>query len=95
MKYLMQKTLVAALLAAGCLAANAQTVRIGSQGDALSMDPHSFNETVQLSVTGNVYEPLAGRNQDLSLRPVLATKWEQTAPTVWRFTLRKGVQFHD
>ena len=95
MKNAMQKTLVAAMLAAGCMLASAQTVRIGAQGDALSMDPHSFNETVQLSVTGNVYEPLAGRNKDLSLRPVLATKWEQTSPTVWRFTLRKGVQFHD
>ena len=95
MKHMMCKTLLASVLAAAYVAAGAQTVRIGAQGDALSMDPHSFNETVQLSVTGNVYEPLAGRNKDLSLRPVLATQWEQTSPTVWRFTLRKGVQFHD
>ena len=95
MKHTMSKTLLVSMLAAAYVCAGAQTVRIGSQGDALSMDPHSFNETVQLSVTGNVYEPLAGRNKDLSLRPVLATKWEQTSPTVWRFTLRKGVQFHD
>ncbi len=27
--------------------------------------------------------------------PVLATAWKQTSPTVWRFTLRKGVKFHD
>ena len=91
----MQKTLVAAMLAAGCIAAGAQTVRIGNAGDALSMDPHSFNETVQLSVVSNMYEPLVGRNKDLSLAPVLATKWEQTSPTVWRFTLRQGVKFHD
>ena len=95
MKKTMHKTLVAAMLAAGCLAAGAQTVRIGNAGDALSMDPHSFNETVQLSVVSNIYEPLAGRNKDLSLAPVLATKWEQTSPTVWRFTLRQGVKFHD
>ena len=25
----------------------------------------------------------------------LATKWEQTNPTTWRFTLRQGVKFHD
>jgi peptide/nickel transport system substrate-binding protein len=75
--------------------AGAQTVRIGNQGDALSMDPHSLNETLQLSVTSNVYEPLAGRNRDLSLRPTLATTWKQTSPTVWRFELRRGVTFHD
>jgi len=70
-------------------------VRIANQGDALSMDPHSLNESLQLSVTGNVYEPLVGRNKDLSLTPMLATSWKQTSPTVWRFELRKGVQFHD
>jgi peptide/nickel transport system substrate-binding protein len=75
--------------------ANAQTVRIGNQGDAQSMDPHSLNESLQLSVTGNVYEPLVGRNKDLSLTPALATAWSQPAPNVWRFELRKGVQFHD
>ncbi|CAM3803193.1 ABC transporter substrate-binding protein [Paracidovorax anthurii] len=75
--------------------ANAQTIRVANQGDALSMDPHSLNETLQLSVTGNVYEPLVGRNKDLSLAPALATRWTQTAPTVWRFELRRGVLFHD
>jgi peptide/nickel transport system substrate-binding protein len=73
----------------------AQTVRIGNQGDALSMDPHSLNETTQLTVTGNVYEPLVARNRNLALTPGLATSWKQISPTVWRFELRKGVKFHD
>ncbi len=83
----------AMLLIAGLV--SAKTIRVGNQGDALSMDPHSLNETLQLSVTGNVYEPLVGRNKDLSLTPALATKWTSTSPTVWRFDLRKNVQFHD
>ena len=92
------KLLQAALLAAlgvASLGAGAQTVRIANQGDSLSMDPHSLNESLQLSVTGNVYEGLVGRNKDLSVAPALATSWKQTSPTVWRFELRKGVQFHD
>jgi peptide/nickel transport system substrate-binding protein len=76
-------------------AALAQTVRIGNQGDALSMDPHSLNETTQLSVTGNVYEPLVARDRNLQLAPGLATSWKQTSPNIWRFELRKGVKFHD
>ena len=94
-----QTPILRAALAAFALAASvgvsAETVRIANQGDALSMDPHSLNESLQLSVTGNVYEPLVGRNKDLSLAPMLATSWRQTSPTVWRFELRKGVQFHD
>lgn len=88
-------TALFAALATSGLVANAQTIRIANQGDSLSMDPHSLNESLQLSVTGNVYEPLVGRNKDLSLAPALATSWKQTSPTVWRFELRKGVQFHD
>jgi peptide/nickel transport system substrate-binding protein len=82
-------------LSAASLVASAQTIRIANQGDALSLDPHSLNESLQLSVTANVYETLVGRNKDLSLAPLLATSWKQTSPTVWRFELRKGVMFHD
>ena len=91
---LLQTALVAAI-AALSLSAGAQTIRVANQGDSLSMDPHSLNESLQLSVTGNVYEGLVARNKDLSLAPALATSWKQTSPTVWRFELRKGVQFHD
>ncbi|MEZ5644522.1 MAG: ABC transporter substrate-binding protein [Burkholderiaceae bacterium] len=93
-----KKILAGAIVTAALATAatvSAQTVRIGNQGDALSMDPHSLNESLQLSVTGNVYEPLVDRDADLKLVPGLATSWKQTSPTVWRFELRKGVTFHD
>ncbi|WP_382161608.1 ABC transporter substrate-binding protein [Hydrogenophaga sp. ANAO-22] len=93
-----RKTLAAALVTTAMLtlgAASAQTIRIGNQGDALSMDPHSLNESLQLSVTNNVYEPLVARDQNLKLVPGLATSWKQTSPSIWRFELRKGVKFHD
>jgi len=88
-------TLLAAALAAAAIPASAVTLRIGNQGDALSMDPHSLNESLQISVDENVYEPLVMRDREFKLAPALATSWKQTAPTVWRFDLRKGVQFHD
>ncbi len=77
------------------LPAHAVTLRIANQGDATSLDPHSLQESLQLTVTGNVYEPLVSRGKDFKLVPALATSWKQTAPTVWRFDLRKNVQFHD
>jgi len=58
-------TALFAALAASSVVAHAQTIRVANQGDSLSMDPHSLNESLQLSVTGNVYEPLVGRNKDL------------------------------
>ena len=86
---------VAAAAAFATAAVQAQTVRVANQGDAGSMDPHSLNESLQLDFDANFYEPLVARDKDLKLVPALATAWKQTSPTVWRFDLRKGVQFHD
>jgi peptide/nickel transport system substrate-binding protein len=87
-------TVLTAALALACSMGHAATLRVANQGDATSMDPHSLNESLQLSLTGNIYEPLVGRDKKLGLVPALATKWAATAPTVWRFELRKGVTFH-
>jgi peptide/nickel transport system substrate-binding protein len=86
---------VAAFLGATSLAASAVTLKIANQGDALSMDPHSLNESLQITVNENVYESLTTRGKTYKIEPQLATAWKQTAPTVWHFDLRKGVQFHD
>ncbi len=75
--------------------AQAVTLRVANQGDATSMDPHSLNESLQLTFTNNIYEPLVSRDKKLGLTPGLASKWSQPSPTVWRFELRRGVQFHD
>ncbi len=91
----LKTTVVAGALALAFGVASAATLRVANQGDATSMDPHSLNESLQLSVTGNLYEPLVGRDEKLALRPALATAWRQTSPTVWRFELRRGVTFHD
>ncbi|MFM2399826.1 MAG: hypothetical protein RL341_1983 [Pseudomonadota bacterium] len=87
-------TMAAALCAAAGLS-HAVTFKMANQGDALSLDPHSLNESLQLSFLSNIYEPLVNRGKDMKVVPGLATSWKQTAPTVWRFELRKGVKFHD
>lgn len=90
----MKGTLVA-LAATLSFATQAVTLRIANQGDALAMDPHSLNETLQASILSNVYEPLIARDRNFALTPALATNWQQTSPRSWRFNLRKGVKFHD
>jgi len=92
-----KRLFVAAILAAalGATSATAVTFKFADQGDVTSMDPQALNETLQLQITGNMYEPLVGRGKKLELVPLLATTWKQTSPTVWRFTLRPNVKFHD
>ncbi len=93
----MRAGMVAALLALaiGADALQARTLRLADQGDAISMDPHSLNDGLQLSLTGNVYEGLTARGPKLELVPGLARAWRRTGPTTWRFELRSGVRFHD
>lgn len=94
----MKKGLLAALcLTAAGYAANAQseTLRWAFQGDVGTMDPHGLFETMTLGFQGNIYEGLVGRDSDMGMVPLLAEKWENIEPTVWRFHLRKGVKFHN
>ncbi len=75
--------------------AGAANFRWANDGDVNAMDPATRQETVQLSFLSNIYEPLVRRNRTLGLEPGLATSWEQTSPTVWRFHLRSGVKWQD
>jgi peptide/nickel transport system substrate-binding protein len=75
--------------------AGAATLRWANDGDVNAMDPATRQETVQLSFLANIYEPLVRRDRNLGLDPALATSWEQTSPTVWRFHLRPGVKWQD
>ena len=95
----MKRLIPAALLAATTLllplAAQAQTLRWASQGDAQTMDPHSQNESMTNMMNGQVYERLVTRDRLLGIKPSLATEWSQTGPLTWRFKLRPNVKFHD
>ncbi len=73
----------------------AATLRWANDGDFAAVDPMTRQETTQLSFLSNIYETLARRNRDMGLEPALATRWEQTAPTRWRFHLRGGVKWQD
>ncbi|MFL5280929.1 MAG: ABC transporter substrate-binding protein [Rhodopila sp.] len=84
---------LAAVLAAS--PAGAAVFRWANDGDVNAMDPATRQETVQLSFLSNIYEPLVRRNRNLGLEPALATSWEQTSPTVWRFHLQPGVKWQD
>lgn len=94
----MRHTLIASALAATLLlplAGHTKTLRWASQGDILTMDPHAQNEGLTIAASSYVYEPLVQYDQEFNLAPGLATAWEQITPTLWRFSLREGVSFHD
>jgi peptide/nickel transport system substrate-binding protein len=82
-----------AILTAGAVSAE-NVLRWTSQGDALTVDPHSQNEGPTMAMNGQFYEALVTRDEAMLLKPELASSWT-AAPDGWTFNLRKGVKFHD
>ena len=74
---------------------NAKTFRYATTGDILGLDPHANNEGPTNTMKGNIYGRMLHRKSDLSLEPDLATKWEKLDANTWRFSLRRGVKFHN
>ncbi|HUZ64107.1 MAG TPA: ABC transporter substrate-binding protein [Acetobacteraceae bacterium] len=82
-------------LMVGAQPAAAAVFKWANSGDAAALDPYTRDETVQLSMLQNVYEPLIGRDRNLKLQPALALSWKHVSPLVWRFHLRPGVKWQD
>ena len=86
--------LVAALLALSTTAP-AKNFRWAAQSDTSTLDPHAQNELYTNVLNNLVYEYLVSYDKNVELIPVLATSWENTSPTTWKFNLRRGVKFQD
>lgn len=87
--------LAAAAAALPAATLQAKTLRWASQGDPQTADPYSQNEGLTNMFSQAVHDTLVMRDNSLKLVPGLATSWQQVNGTTWRFTLRRGVTFHD
>lgn len=79
----------------GSAAGAENVIRWTSQGDALTLDPHAVAEGATIAMSGQIYERLVNRDATLALEPDLARSWRLVEPTIWEFSLREGVRFHD
>src|SRR5437660_10033273 len=61
----------------------------------LTLDPANHYSISSTSVLRHVYDPLLDVTNDDKFAPALAESWRALNNTTWRFTLRKGVSFHD
>lgn len=91
------KGFIVAVLTAAIVAApaNAATLRWGSRADIYSLDPDAVASTSNLAFLNHIYEGLVRYGPDFKIEPALATEWKLINNRYWRFTLRKGVKFHN
>lgn len=94
------KTILGAVLAVTCLAASA-VAQEGSLSIAYLTGPSTEVPDPReryngwLSNQAGVTETLLGLTPEMELYPRLAESFEQTAPIIWRVTLKDGLKFHD
>ncbi len=94
--------MVGGILAIGMLIgmapAEAQTTFVfGNQGEPVDLDPAVITDGISNRITRQLFEGLVKyKGATTEVVPALAEKWEVSQDgTVWTFTLRKGVKFHD
>jgi peptide/nickel transport system substrate-binding protein len=86
------------VVALGVAASNpcgAKTLKWAFSGDIYSLDPYAHAVSFIAIFHQHIYDTLVRYNVNLKIEPSLATSWRMVEPTVWRFSLRKGVKFHN
>ncbi|MBX9596527.1 MAG: ABC transporter substrate-binding protein [Roseomonas sp.] len=92
----MKKTIIAAaMLALGASGATAQNLTIATSLSLNTMDPHFFNGFPAGSAHPQIWDALTEIDENLQVKPGLATAWRLIDANTWEFDLRPGVRFHD
>ncbi|KGE72432.1 ABC transporter substrate-binding protein [Spirochaeta lutea] len=71
-------------------------ISLGLSGNPSTLDPHATSETLTFQVVKSIYDTLLEPNEEGRLVPALAESWDfgEDNKSI-RFTLRRGVTFHD
>lgn len=92
-------TCLAVLAVTLCSAMPAQaasdTIVYGNTADARGLDPQIMNDLFSWVVCKHLYQNLVKVDEDYNITPDLAEKYEMVDPTTYRFTIKKGLTFHN
>jgi len=101
---LLLSMMVTVIMLAGCAKGGASggsavakdSLVIGINADATSMDPLRISDTVTMSLLSNVYETLVRMNPDSKIIPAAAESWKISDDGLeYVFYLRSGMTFHN
>ena len=88
--------LVLALGAALCTSAAAKTLRVSLHSDLKIVDPVWTTALITVNHGYMIYDTLFALDQKLAVQPQMVDRYETSADkTVWTFTLRDGLEWHD
>ncbi|KYH33173.1 ABC transporter substrate-binding protein [Neomoorella mulderi] len=72
------------------------TLAVGLNIDRIpSLDPANHREREAETVIRNMFDGLVTRTPDGKVVPEIAESWKRPSPTVYEFTIRPGIKFHN
>ena len=86
---------ISSLMSGPSFARDADTLIIAQEAEPVGLDLMRSSIQTTMSVAYNIHDTLFQPNEDASIAPRLAEKWERIDELTWRVTLRKGATFHD
>ncbi len=79
----------------GSFAFAQDTLTVAMAQDAKTLDPHGTNDMASNTVMSQIYQNLLVLTAEGELLPQLAESYEQIDGKTYKFTLKKGVKFHN
>lgn len=70
-------------------------LRVSMPTDVATLDPQKQGDMPSVGVANNIFDFLVTRDASNKLAPGIATAWTSPDSKTWRFTIRKGVKFHN
>ncbi len=71
------------------------TLVVIQEAEPVGLDLMQSSIQTTMSVCYNIHDTLFHPQEDASVKPALAEKWEKLNDTTWKITLRKGATFHN
>ena len=94
-KWIILSMALAALLCAGPAAAAGDTLVVVQEAEPVGLDIMQSSIQTTMSVALNIHETLLQPQEDATVKPGLAEKWEMVDNLTWKFTLVEGATFHN
>lgn len=88
-------TLLCFLVASPGFTRDAKTLIVVQESEVVGLDLMRSSLQNTMSVCYNIHDTLFHPQEDASVKPALAEKWEQVDDLTWKITLRKGIKFHN
>src|SRR5512139_643722 len=87
--------LLGLFLVGSALAAAPDTLVVVQEAEPVGLDLMQSSIQTTMSVCYNLHDTLFHPQEDATVKPALAEKWEKVDDRTWKITLRKGATFHN